>query len=297
MFPEAISSFIQGLDSLPCLKRSESNDLTVLRIALLSNKALAEQSIGRHEQCISTCTAALYLCPDAWKPRLRRAKSYASLSEFSKARDDIDIIDELRRRVQEHELLKLYEGIPTPPLPPIGMELPNPPKKSPKFPSSESEKSPKSSYVSSSKARIPPEMMEEPRVESIDEKMKKEERRRFEAFETKHIGDHFDSEEEKGTPISLRPTPEDLPHSEYPPIPSKIVEIASRWTKRQEDDYILFCQRVRTHAQQKDKEMMEKMLGKLKGFGNKVLGTFGLSLDSFKMEKKPDGSFSLNVKK
>lgn len=47
---------------------------------------------------------------------------------------------------------------------------------------------------------------------------------------------------------------------------------------------------------QKAEEQMKEALGKLKSLGNKILGKFGLSLDNFKMEKGPDGSYSIQTK-
>jgi hypothetical protein len=43
--------------------------------------------------------------------------------------------------------------------------------------------------------------------------------------------------------------------------------------------------------QEKDKE---QMLGQLKELGNKLLGTFGLSLDNFKFEQDNSGSYKVN---
>ena len=52
--------------------------------------------------------------------------------------------------------------------------------------------------------------------------------------------------------------------------------------------------RVEPLALQKQEEMKEEMMGKLKELGNTVLGKFGLSLDNFKTEKDPDtGSYSI----
>lgn len=45
--------------------------------------------------------------------------------------------------------------------------------------------------------------------------------------------------------------------------------------------------------EQQEKQMAE-MMSQLKGFGNTILGKFGLSLDNFKMEKDPNtGSYSI----
>jgi len=48
----------------------------------------------------------------------------------------------------------------------------------------------------------------------------------------------------------------------------------------------------------KDKEKTEKMkneaLGQLKNLGNTILGKFGMSLDGFKMNQNPDGSYNIS---
>lgn len=50
----------------------------------------------------------------------------------------------------------------------------------------------------------------------------------------------------------------------------------------------------KTHAEMKQKEEMQKMLGDLKDLGNKCLGWFGLSTDNFKFDKDPaTGSYSM----
>ncbi|KAA1468642.1 TPR-like protein [Dentipellis sp. KUC8613] len=42
------------------------------------------------------------------------------------------------------------------------------------------------------------------------------------------------------------------------------------------------------------KKEMDEMLGKLKGFGNTILGKFGLSTDNFKFEPNGQGGYSMN---
>lgn len=38
-----------------------------------------------------------------------------------------------------------------------------------------------------------------------------------------------------------------------------------------------------------------EMMGKFKDLGNSVLGYFGMNVDQFKFDKKPDGGYSLNM--
>lgn len=49
---------------------------------------------------------------------------------------------------------------------------------------------------------------------------------------------------------------------------------------------------------QLQKEKFEKMktevLGNLKSFGNTILGKFGMSLDNFKLNQNPDGTYNVN---
>ena len=48
----------------------------------------------------------------------------------------------------------------------------------------------------------------------------------------------------------------------------------------------------------KQEKLQEEVMGKLKDFGNTILGKFGLSLDNFNAEKDPQtGSYSINFKK
>jgi len=52
-------------------------------------------------------------------------------------------------------------------------------------------------------------------------------------------------------------------------------------------------------VEQKSKELFEKekdeMVGKLKDFGNFLLGKVGLSLDNFKVDQNPDtGSYNIS---
>lgn len=49
----------------------------------------------------------------------------------------------------------------------------------------------------------------------------------------------------------------------------------------------------RLHKEKFDK-MKDEVLGNLKSLGNSVLGKFGMSLDNFKMNKNPDGTFGIN---
>ena len=46
------------------------------------------------------------------------------------------------------------------------------------------------------------------------------------------------------------------------------------------------------------KEKMEKMkdevVGNLKTLGNSMLGYFGMSVDNFKMQQNPDGTYNIN---
>mmetsp|Transcript_23783 Transcript_23783/g.27351 ORF Transcript_23783/g.27351 Transcript_23783/m.27351 type:complete len:124 (+) Transcript_23783:397-768(+) len=53
--------------------------------------------------------------------------------------------------------------------------------------------------------------------------------------------------------------------------------------------------------QKLEKEKVEKMkdevLGNLKNLGNMVLGKFGMSLDNFKMNQNPDGTYNISMNK
>ncbi|TNJ26382.1 Tetratricopeptide repeat protein [Giardia muris] len=55
-----------------------------------------------------------------------------------------------------------------------------------------------------------------------------------------------------------------------------------------------------TDAEAKEKDECEQRgtkagLEKLKGWGNQILGKFGLSLDNFRVQKNPDGSMNISV--
>ena len=53
------------------------------------------------------------------------------------------------------------------------------------------------------------------------------------------------------------------------------------------------------HLEKLEKEKMEKMkdevLGNLKNLGNSILGKFGMSLDNFKLNQNPDGTYNINM--
>ena len=46
-----------------------------------------------------------------------------------------------------------------------------------------------------------------------------------------------------------------------------------------------------------DKKALDATLQTLKGWGNKILGKFGMSLNDFKMQKNPDGTMSIQMNK
>uniref|UniRef100_A0AAV1TVV0 Tetratricopeptide repeat protein 1 n=1 Tax=Peronospora matthiolae TaxID=2874970 RepID=A0AAV1TVV0_9STRA len=53
--------------------------------------------------------------------------------------------------------------------------------------------------------------------------------------------------------------------------------------------------RLKTIVQERQEKMKAEMLDKLKGFGNTILGKFGLSTDNFQMVQDPStGSYSIN---
>ncbi|CAK4633622.1 hypothetical protein LEN26_002019 [Aphanomyces euteiches] len=53
--------------------------------------------------------------------------------------------------------------------------------------------------------------------------------------------------------------------------------------------------RLSVQVKEQQEKMKEEMLDKLKGFGNTILGKFGLSTDNFKMVQDPaTGSYSIN---
>jgi len=47
---------------------------------------------------------------------------------------------------------------------------------------------------------------------------------------------------------------------------------------------------------QKEKfdKMKDEVVGNLKTLGNSMLGYFGMSLDNFKMQQNPDGTYNIN---
>jgi len=44
---------------------------------------------------------------------------------------------------------------------------------------------------------------------------------------------------------------------------------------------------------EKFEKMKNEVLGNLKNLGNMVLGKFGMSLDNFKMQQNPDGTYNI----
>ena len=40
--------------------------------------------------------------------------------------------------------------------------------------------------------------------------------------------------------------------------------------------------------------MKEEVMGNMKTLGNKALGYFGMSIDNFKMQQNPDGTYNIN---
>ncbi len=52
--------------------------------------------------------------------------------------------------------------------------------------------------------------------------------------------------------------------------------------------------RVNTLYKEKTEKMKEEMLSKLKGFGNTILGKFGMSLDNFKLKPQEGGGYSVS---
>ena len=51
--------------------------------------------------------------------------------------------------------------------------------------------------------------------------------------------------------------------------------------------------RVQKLYEEKTEKMKDEMLGKLKGFGNTILGKFGMSLDNFKLTPQEGGGYSV----
>lgn len=53
--------------------------------------------------------------------------------------------------------------------------------------------------------------------------------------------------------------------------------------------------RIKTVVDERQEKMKAEMLDKLKGFGNTILGKFGLSTDNFQMVQDPStGSYNIN---
>ncbi|RKO98484.1 hypothetical protein CXG81DRAFT_15862 [Caulochytrium protostelioides] len=52
-------------------------------------------------------------------------------------------------------------------------------------------------------------------------------------------------------------------------------------------------ERLKRHEQ----EERDRMLGELKGLGNRILGQFGLSTDHFKFVEQPGGGYALNLQR
>ena len=45
---------------------------------------------------------------------------------------------------------------------------------------------------------------------------------------------------------------------------------------------------------EKFEKMKEEVMGGMKKLGNSVLGYFGMSIDNFKMQQNPDGTYNIN---
>ncbi|KAK8803341.1 hypothetical protein WA158_001035 [Blastocystis sp. Blastoise] len=72
----------------------------------------------------------------------------------------------------------------------------------------------------------------------------------------------------------------------------KLDELQADYAKILELDPSLREYRLKKEAldkkiNERNEKLKEEMLSKLKGFGNKILGKFGMSLDNFKMEQDP----------
>lgn len=46
-----------------------------------------------------------------------------------------------------------------------------------------------------------------------------------------------------------------------------------------------------------DKKAMDATMQTLKGWGNKLLGYFNMSLNDFKLNKNPDGTMNISIQK
>ena len=51
--------------------------------------------------------------------------------------------------------------------------------------------------------------------------------------------------------------------------------------------------RLQRAHDKKLEDMKEEAMGKLKDLGNSILGSFGMSLDQFKFDQNPDGTWSM----
>jgi tetratricopeptide (TPR) repeat protein len=45
---------------------------------------------------------------------------------------------------------------------------------------------------------------------------------------------------------------------------------------------------------EKFEKMKDEVIGNMKNLGNKALGYFGMSMDNFKMQQNPDGTYNIN---
>lgn len=52
--------------------------------------------------------------------------------------------------------------------------------------------------------------------------------------------------------------------------------------------------RLQRESKAEAEKEQEEMMGKLKDMGNSLLGKIGLSLDNFKTEQRPDGTYNIS---